>query len=143
MRDCGWIKEAEAIDEALSWLPTGPLDGNQPENLARQFDAIRAVAERIKTILTVCLSGMVGEGNDAPADNGNGGAGSKGKRGPKGPRYDAQEDKRILDGWRASGEKTIEGYARKECHAVSRQEIRRIKLAINRASKRLQRKGLK
>ena len=55
LQDCGWTKEAEAIAEVLSDLPTGPVDGNQPEILARQLDAIRAGAERIKAILTTCL----------------------------------------------------------------------------------------
>ena len=57
LRDCGWIKEAAAIGEALSGLPTGPVDGNRPENMARQFDTIREGAERIRTILTACLAG--------------------------------------------------------------------------------------
>lgn len=56
LRDCGWTKEAEAIDEVLSGLPTGPVDGMKPDNMDRQFDTIRAGAERIKTILTACLS---------------------------------------------------------------------------------------
>ena len=53
--DCGWTKEAETIAEVLRDLPTGPVDGNQPETLERQLDAIRAGAERIKAILTTCL----------------------------------------------------------------------------------------
>ena len=36
--------------------------------------------------------------------------GKRGKRkpGPKGPRYDSAKDKRIYDGWKTSGETTIE-----------------------------------
>lgn len=55
--DCGWTKEAEAITEVLSGLPTGPVDGKQPDVLERQLDAIREAAERIRTILTTCLAG--------------------------------------------------------------------------------------
>jgi len=70
LRDCGWTKEAEAIGEVLSGLPTGLVDGNQPENMARRFDAIRAGADRLKTILTTCLAGPKDKGSDDPADNG-------------------------------------------------------------------------
>ncbi len=55
--DCGWTKESEVITEVLSGLPTRPVDGNQPEILARQLGAIRVAAERILEILTTCLSG--------------------------------------------------------------------------------------
>ena len=55
LRDCGWIKEAEVIAEVLSRLPTGPVDGKQPEILDRQLDAIRTGAEWIRAILTTCL----------------------------------------------------------------------------------------
>jgi hypothetical protein len=55
LRDGGWIKEAEAIGEVLSGLPTGLVDGRQPEIMAGQSDAIRAGAERIRTILAICL----------------------------------------------------------------------------------------
>jgi hypothetical protein len=53
--DCGWTKEAEAITEVLSGLPTEPVDGTQPEIMAGQLDKIRTGAERIKAILTACL----------------------------------------------------------------------------------------
>jgi hypothetical protein len=68
LRDCGWSKEAEAIAEVLSELPTGLADGNRPEYMARQFDAIQAGAERIRTILTACLassSDQAGKSDDA------------------------------------------------------------------------------
>ena len=67
----------------------------------------------------------------------------KGQCGPKGPRYEAKEDKRVYDGWKASGEKTIEAYAQKEYGANTSQEIRKIRLAIGRNKKRQQRKGRK
>lgn len=71
LRDVGWITEAKAIEEVLSGLPTGPVDGNQPENMARQFDAIRTGAERIWTILAACLAGgpspQGGKSDDASA----------------------------------------------------------------------------
>ncbi len=53
--DCGWTKEAEKIARVLSDLPTGPVDGNQPEILKHQLDAIRAAAERVKKILEASL----------------------------------------------------------------------------------------
>ncbi len=68
LRDCGWTKEAEAIGEVLSGLPTGPVDGRNPENMARQFDAIQAGAERVKTILTACLAGPKDQDKQAGAD---------------------------------------------------------------------------
>ena len=64
LRDCGWIKEAEKIAEALSGLPTGPVDGNRPENMARQFGAIREVGERVRAILAKCLAGCNSNGDD-------------------------------------------------------------------------------
>lgn len=69
--------------------------------------------------------------------------GGSGKRGPKGPRYDAAADKRVFDGWKASGCKTHEDYARKEQAATTGKEIRDIHLAIERERKRRGRKGLK
>lgn len=57
LRKAGWATEADEIELVLSELPTGPVDGNQPEILSAQFDAIQAGAERIKTILTACLAG--------------------------------------------------------------------------------------
>jgi hypothetical protein len=59
LRDCGWIKESEAIGEVLSELPTGLLDGSQMD---RRRDTIRAGAERIRTILAICLAGLKGKG---------------------------------------------------------------------------------
>ncbi len=53
--DCGWTKEAAAITEVSSGLPTGPIDGNHPEIFERQLEAIRDGAERIKAILEACL----------------------------------------------------------------------------------------
>ena len=50
MRDCGWVKEADSIEEVLSGLPTGTDYGNDAEH-----DAIRAGAERIRTILAACF----------------------------------------------------------------------------------------
>ena len=71
--DCGWKKEAEAIGEVLSELPTGPVDGRHPEIMDRQYDAIRAGAERIRTILAACLAGSTPPADQANESEGNGG----------------------------------------------------------------------
>jgi len=65
------------------------------------------------------------------------------KRGPKGPQYNVKEDKRIYDGWKTSGEKRIEDYARKKCEADTPAKIRAVRLAIDREKKRRKRKGLR
>jgi hypothetical protein len=57
LRDCGWIKEAEAIDEVLRGIPTGPIQYHQPKLMAEQLDRCRKGAERIRTILAACLAG--------------------------------------------------------------------------------------
>ncbi|MGA2032823.1 MAG: hypothetical protein ABSG68_11235 [Thermoguttaceae bacterium] len=66
LRKVDWTAEADGIDLALSGLPRGPVDGNNPDNMARQFDAIRAGAERVKAILTTCLT----ESADSPGTAG-------------------------------------------------------------------------
>jgi hypothetical protein len=70
LRDCGWSKEAETIAGVLSGLPTGPLDGRQPEIMARQFDAIHAGAKRIKKILELLLSNDPAVGKKTPKGRG-------------------------------------------------------------------------
>lgn len=55
LRDCGWTKEAEKIVEVLNGLPTGPIDGNQPEILKHQRESIRTAAERVKKVLEACI----------------------------------------------------------------------------------------
>ena len=67
----------------------------------------------------------------------------KGRRGPKGPRYDQKQDKQIFDGWKASGYRKIEDYARKKQGATTEKEIRDIRLAIDREKHRRSRKRLK
>lgn len=57
LRDCGWTKEAEKIVEVLNGLPTGPIDGNQPEILKHQRESIRTAAERVKKVLEACIKG--------------------------------------------------------------------------------------
>ena len=51
--DC--TPEADAIEKKLKELPTGPVDADDPENMARQFDADRAAAEQVKRILAAVL----------------------------------------------------------------------------------------
>lgn len=55
LRGCGWTKEAEKIVEVLNGLPTGPIDGNQPEILKHQRESIRTAAERVKKVLEACI----------------------------------------------------------------------------------------
>lgn len=62
LRKAGWIIEADEIDEALNGLPTEPLDGRHPENLNRQFDAIRAAAEQVEKVVTACLRELHAKG---------------------------------------------------------------------------------
>lgn len=87
------------------------------------------------------------KGNQDGTDDRKAGARGKRKRkrkpGPRGPQYDANEDKRIFDGGKASGEKSIDDYARKEQAARTAREIRKIRLTIDRERKRRERKGQK
>ena len=57
LRNVGRTLEADQINEVLSKIPTGPIDSIDADNMARQFDAIRVGAERIKRLLTACLTG--------------------------------------------------------------------------------------
>lgn len=68
LADCGWSKEAGAIDEVLSRLPTEPVDGNQPDILARQLEAIHAGAERIRAVLVACLADNANPASDRQDD---------------------------------------------------------------------------
>jgi hypothetical protein len=74
LRDCRWIKEAEAIDEVLRGLPTGPIQDHQSKLMDEQLDRCRKGAERIRTILAACLAGST-----PPADQANEGEGNGGK----------------------------------------------------------------
>ena len=93
---------------------------------------------------TGTMDGAVDEGRASKGTVAKAEAGGKpkGKRGPKGPRYDAKEDRRVFDGWKASRYETIEEYTRKEQGAHTREEIRGIRLAIDRERKQRKRKGL-
>ena len=74
LRKGEWITEADAIDAVLSELPTGPVDGRNPENMARHSDAIRAGAEQVKKVLTTCLAGSKDQDKQFKADLASGGA---------------------------------------------------------------------
>ncbi len=95
LRDCGWIKEAEAIDEVLRGLPTGPIQDHQPKLMDQQFDTCRKGAERIGTILAACLAGST-----PPADQANGSEENSGANPtPEQPAADPNvKRKEILDG---------------------------------------------
>ncbi|MGD9128085.1 MAG: hypothetical protein PVH19_11970 [Planctomycetia bacterium] len=55
LQKVGYTTEASAINEVLTGLPTGLVDGRKPDNMTRQLEAIQAGAERIKIILENCL----------------------------------------------------------------------------------------
>ena len=110
--DCGWIKEAEAIAEVLSGLPTGPIQDHQPKLMDEQLDRCRKGAERIRTILAACLAGSTPPADQANESEGNGGKSAakkprnrKHKADPKAAdkraerREQAKDDKRLSEAW--------------------------------------------